>query len=82
MKVQKPKEYTKIEGKKGCGRPLSPFAAAIEALKVGQAVEIDFEENVRTTRVYPVVSRMAKKLGRRYVCRRLDETKFTFYRTA
>lgn len=51
-------------------------------LAVGESITVDFEAPKKTGRVYPVVSRIAKKTGRKFQCRRVNEQQFTIYRLA
>jgi hypothetical protein len=79
MKIGSPVTFDKPI-KKRSGRRPGPFVSAILALEVGQAVTIDFESPKTTSRVYPVVSRTAKKTGRTFQSRRVDAQTFTIYR--
>jgi hypothetical protein len=80
MKIGTPVSFDKLAPKKRSGRKPGPFVAALLSLEVGKAITIDFETPKRTGRVYPVVSRVAKKTGRVFQSRRIDEQTFTIYR--
>lgn len=82
MKISKPISFQAIAPKQNAGRKPGPFLTAVMNLEVGQAVTIDFEAPKKTGRVYPVVSRIAKKTGRTFQCRRLDDQRFAIYRLA
>lgn len=80
MKIGTPVTFDKLAPKQRSGRKPGPFVSALLSLGVGQAVTIDFETPKKTGRVYPVVSRVAKKTGRVFQSRRIDEQTFTIYR--
>jgi hypothetical protein len=80
MKISKPSSFSAVAPKQRCGRPPGPFLRAVTDLAVGQAITVDFEAPKKTGRVYPVVSRIAKKTGRKFQCRRINDQQFTIYR--
>lgn len=82
MKISKPASFQNIAPKQNAGRKPGPFLTAVMALDVGQAITVDFEAPKKTGRVYPVVSRIAKKTGRKFQCRRVNDQQFTIYRVA
>lgn len=82
MKISQPTPFQSVAPKQRCGRPPGPFLRAIMELAVGESITVDFEAPKKTGRVYPVVSRIAKKTGRKFQCRRVNEQQFTIYRLA
>ena len=80
MKISKPENFDEIPRKQATGRPKGVFVSALLALEPGQAVTVDFENEKQTSRVYPVVSRLARQTGRKFVSRRINDCQFAIYR--
>lgn len=62
------------------GRKAGELTSALMAMLPQTTITLDFEQVTPSTRVYPAVSRYARKIKGKFVCRRLSPKSFAIFR--
>ena len=80
MRITPPKDSPVKLPPSSVGRKAGELTSALMAMPPQTTITLDFDQATPSSRVYPAVSRFARKIKGKFVCRRLSSRSFAIFR--